>query len=268
MASSRCDYRTTVGTLHFAAGEASKSFSAPVVADGYAEGNETFTISLSGTAGAALGPINAATVTIIDGSRRINPVDDFTFFIRQQYMDFLGREPDPSGLQFYLDILSGCLPADIECVKYTRGALSTNFFRSPEFQRKGAYVMYLYMISLGHRPATDAELAAAGSNPFERPHYSEFVVDLQSISDPTDDPTAGERDFFRNLKPSSRLARSSPYRLLDPRLFLPDFAALREVGLLRARFFEAPPFHAAPPSLSGRVSPLASGSSRKSFALP
>jgi hypothetical protein len=47
--------------------------------------------------------------------------------------------------------------------------------------------MYLYMVSLGQRPATDAELADPTKNKFERPHYSEFMADLTSISDPNDD---------------------------------------------------------------------------------
>ena len=125
-----------------------------------------------------------------------NAIDDAEFFMTQQYRDFLQRlpEPGPDGiyetsddpLKFYVDILSGCNSNDIECLKYTRGALSANFFRSPEFQRKGSYVMYLYMVSLGQRPVTPAELSNAAK--VERPHYSEFMSDLQSISTPNDDP--------------------------------------------------------------------------------
>ena len=94
-------------------------------------------------------------------------------------------------MQFYLNILNGCNPADVECVKFTRGALSANFFRSPEFQRKGSYVMYLYMVSLGQRPATVAELGDATKT--DRPHYSEFMADLQAISVPNDDPVLTEQ---------------------------------------------------------------------------
>ena len=94
-------------------------------------------------------------------------------------------------MNFYLNILNGCANTDTECIKYTRGALSANFFRSPEFQRKGSYVMYLYMVSLGQRPATVAELGDASK--IDRPHYSEFMADLQSISVPNDDPVLGEQ---------------------------------------------------------------------------
>jgi len=111
-------------------------------------------------------------------------IADGDFFIQQQYIDFLRRFPEPSGLQFYLNILNGCAASDTECLKYTRGALSANFFRSPEFQRKGSFVMYLYMTTIGQRPTNVAELN--DPTKVDRPHYQEFMTDLQSISDPND----------------------------------------------------------------------------------
>jgi hypothetical protein len=66
IASSRCDYITTIGTLTFASGETIKSIFIPIVDDLYAEGPETFTITLSSASGASLGSPATATVTIID----------------------------------------------------------------------------------------------------------------------------------------------------------------------------------------------------------
>jgi len=111
-------------------------------------------------------------------------IADYDFFIQQQYIDFLRRFPEPEGLKFYVDILNGCVPSDVECIKYTRGALSANFFRSPEFQQKGAFVMYLYMASIGQRPISPAELS--DSSKVERPHYAEFMADVASITSPDD----------------------------------------------------------------------------------
>lgn len=113
-------------------------------------------------------------------------IADYDFFIQQQYIDFLRRFPEAEGLKFYLDILNGCQSTDTECIKYTRGALAANFFRSPEFKAKGSYVMYLYMVTLGQRPSTDAELADPSKNTFERPHYNEFMADVQAITSPDD----------------------------------------------------------------------------------
>jgi hypothetical protein len=111
-------------------------------------------------------------------------IADYDFFIQQQYIDFLRRFPEPDGLKFYVDILNGCVPSDVECIKYTRGALSANFFRSPEFQKKGSLVMYLYMISFGQRAVSVAELS--DNSKIERPHYSEFMADVAAITDPAD----------------------------------------------------------------------------------
>ncbi|HEY0379997.1 MAG TPA: hypothetical protein VGC87_23995 [Pyrinomonadaceae bacterium] len=128
------------------------------------------------------------------GTNTLITIADYDFFIQQQYVDFLKRFPESDGLKFYLTILNGCAKTDTECIKYTRGALSANFFRSPEFQSKGSYVMYLYMVSLGQRPSTDAELADPTKNTFERPHYQEFMTDLGSISDPNDQGTDAKKN--------------------------------------------------------------------------
>lgn len=128
------------------------------------------------------------------GTNTLITINDNDFFIQQQYVDFLRRFPEAEGMKFYLDIMKGCVKTDVECNRYTRGALSANFFRSPEFQRKGSYVMYLYMVSLGQRPSTDAELADPNKNKFERPHYPEFMADLGSISDPNDQGTDAKKN--------------------------------------------------------------------------
>ena len=66
IASPRCDYLATTGTLSFAAGETSKSFSVAMIDDSYAEGSELFRVLLSNPSGASLGTTSIATVIIID----------------------------------------------------------------------------------------------------------------------------------------------------------------------------------------------------------
>ena len=164
IASSRCDYATTIGTLQFAAGETSKTIFIPIVDDGYAEGPETFTLTLSNPQGATLGANSTATITIIDNDAGTgtNPLTDQLFFIRQQYIDFLGREPDPPGLSGWLDVLNNCgtkypTPCD-------RIEVSSDFFRSAEFQARG-YFIYLFYATIGRHP-----------------FYSEFMPDLAKVS--------------------------------------------------------------------------------------
>ena len=165
IASPRCDYTNTGGTLQWAAGDASpKSFSVAIVDDAYAEGNETFTVSLSSPSGATLGTQANATVTINDNdsTNGANPIDNTNFFVRQQYIDFLGREPDPPGLAGWAGTINNCSGDTTQC---DRIHVSQLFFQSAEFQERGYFVYRFYPVAFGRKP-----------------DYSEFVVDLARVS--------------------------------------------------------------------------------------
>jgi hypothetical protein len=164
IASSRCDYATSVGTLRFAAGETSKNISIPIVNDAYAEGTESFSIALSNPVGASLVSPATATITITDNDATTgaNPIDQTSFFVRQHYIDFLGREPDPPGLRGWQDILNNCAAGDTSC---DRIQVSSGFFRSAEFQERGYFVYRFYSVSLGRKP-----------------NYAEFMPDLAKVS--------------------------------------------------------------------------------------
>ena len=63
------DYTATSGTLSWAAGETTtKTISIPILSNGTAEANETFTVTLSNATNASLGTIPAATVTITEAA--------------------------------------------------------------------------------------------------------------------------------------------------------------------------------------------------------
>jgi hypothetical protein len=163
IASSRCDYVTSVGTLRFAVGESSKTISIPIVDDNFTEGNETFAITLSNpSAGTTFGSNTTATVTIADNANTSgNPIDNVTFFVRQHYIDFLGREPDSFG-QGWRDMLNTCTSGDISC---DRIEVSSRFFRSAEFQERGYFVYRFYSASFGRKP-----------------NYEEFIPDVAKVS--------------------------------------------------------------------------------------
>lgn len=164
VASARCDYITAVGTVRFTAGESAKTISIPIIDDAYAEGNETFTITLSNAIGATLGTLNTATLTIQDNeaTNGPNPIDGTAFFVRQQYLDFLGREPDPAGFAAWQAVINGCAPGDTTC---DRIHVSSGFFRSPEFQDRGYFVYRFYSTAFGRKPL-----------------YAEFIPDLAKVS--------------------------------------------------------------------------------------
>lgn len=165
VASSRCDYTTAVGTLSFAAGEASKNISISFVDDVFAEGAETFNLTLSkATGGAVLGTISSASITITDSGNEggANAIDQTSFFVRQHYLDFLNREPDAQGFADWQTILNNCPAGNLSC---DRIEVSSDFFRSPEFRERGYFPYRFYSVSLGRKP-----------------NYAEFMLDLARVS--------------------------------------------------------------------------------------
>ena len=174
VASSRCDYITTLGTLSFAAGETSKTIAIPIVDDVYAEGNETFTIALSNATGAVLGQ-GAATLTITDNETvngSSNPIDVAGFFVRQHYIDFLNREPDPDGLAFWTNQITQC-GSDAACIELKRINVSAAFFLAIEFQETGYLAYRTYKSAFGN-------LATPAGAPVPV-RFAEFLGDSQRI---------------------------------------------------------------------------------------
>ncbi|MCM3872259.1 MAG: DPP IV N-terminal domain-containing protein, partial [Pyrinomonadaceae bacterium] len=154
-ASSRCDYLTTIGTLHFLASEMSKSITIPIIDDSFAEGSESFTFTVSNPTGATLGSPVSATITIADNEtiNGVNPIDASGFFVRQHYIDFLNREPDPAGFSFWTGEIENCTPKP-QCTETKRINVSAAFFLSIEFQQTGYLVERLYKSSYGDAVGT------------------------------------------------------------------------------------------------------------------
>jgi Zn-dependent metalloprotease len=73
-ATSGIDYAATSGTLVFADGEDTQTFSVPVIDDGLIEANEDILLTLSGESGAILGAVSDALLTIAD-----NDSNDFAW---------------------------------------------------------------------------------------------------------------------------------------------------------------------------------------------
>jgi CSLREA domain-containing protein len=148
-ASAGSDYTHVSGTLLFHTGERLKSFNIPVLDDDLTEGGETVGVVLSNPVGGRLGSIPQAVVTILDDESE-NPINDTTFFVRQHYLDFLGREPDEDGLQFWVENIRRC--ASAQCREVQRVNTSAAFFLSIEFQGTGFFVQRLYRLSFGRAP--------------------------------------------------------------------------------------------------------------------
>jgi hypothetical protein len=63
----------------------------------------------------------------------VNPIDSPAVFVRQQYVDFVNREPDAGGLAFWTDQITRCGWRDTACISAKRIDVSRAFWYSSEF---------------------------------------------------------------------------------------------------------------------------------------
>jgi glucose/arabinose dehydrogenase len=110
-----------------------------------------------------LGNTTDAPFTAISTGEANNPLDTAEYFVRQHYVDFLNREPDESGFNFWSDQIIGC-GGDLTCIDRRRVNVSAAYFLSIEFQETGGLVDSLYRASYGRRPL-----------------HNEFVPDTQTV---------------------------------------------------------------------------------------
>jgi subtilisin family serine protease len=183
-ASTRCDYMTVLSTITFAPEETSRTVSIPIFNDLYQDGNETFTVTLSNVSGATLGAQTTATVTITDNDASpptSNPLDSTGFFVRQHYLDFLNREPDTPGFNFWTSQIDNCSPKP-QCTEVARVNASASFFESIEFLETGYLVYRFYKASYGDGSGTSTCCDTA-PRPISVPivRLNEFLPDTQRI---------------------------------------------------------------------------------------
>ena len=147
-ASRRSDFTPAFGTLRFDAGETTKSFKVLLTDNLVPEEAETVELALfNPSAGATLAQPDDAVLNINDDDSSpssSNPADDSRAFVRQHYHDFLGREPDEAGLNFWTNEIESC-GADAQCREVKRINVSAAFFLSIEFQQTGYFVRRLYL---------------------------------------------------------------------------------------------------------------------------
>lgn len=156
-ASQKSDYEISLGKITFNPGETSKTVRILIVNDIFDEDDETVNLALSNVTGfdVGLGSPNMATLTITDndtGAPTTNPIDGSFFFVRQHYLDFLNREPDPLGLAFWIDQIESC-GADATCRENKRINVSAAFFLSIEFQNTGLEAYLTHRAAFGKQAA-------------------------------------------------------------------------------------------------------------------
>jgi FG-GAP-like repeat/Domain of unknown function (DUF4214) len=80
-----------------------------------------------------------------------NPLDSSEYFVRQHYFDFLRRDPDQGGLNYWTARIDDC-NGDPACVNTQRITVSAAFFVEQEFQDNGSFIYRMYRAALNRRP--------------------------------------------------------------------------------------------------------------------
>jgi hypothetical protein len=93
----------------------------------------------------------------------LNPLDTAEYFVRQQYVDILGREPDEAGFNYWSDQINACA-GDADCTRTLRTGVAAAFFIESEFKQSGAFIYNLYQGALDRGPL-----------------YSEYSADRRNV---------------------------------------------------------------------------------------
>ncbi len=152
-----CEYQTQTdhgitaglpsGSLNFAPGEASKTillsayYGSPLL--------NTYKVSLFNNAGNATFLNGITETTAIFVGQTSNPIGNAAFFVRQQYRDFLNREPDTSGWDFWTNNIDAC-GSNWRCREVKQIDTSAAYFLSIEFQQTSYLVYRIYKASYGN----------------------------------------------------------------------------------------------------------------------
>jgi uncharacterized protein (TIGR03118 family) len=200
----KSNYEIALGKLTFGPGETSKTFRVLIVDNNLIAGGSSppLDLVLSNATGAALVSPTRANLFIRDdeGDTERQPpniVDDAQFFVRQQYFDFLNREPDTSGFNFWVNQITSC-GTDQQCIELKRINVSAAFFLSIEFQKTGV-------------PAYLAEKAAFGG----LPRYGAFMRDVQAL----------QKDYVFGAPGAAAQLEANKQAFFDEFVIRPAFAA-------------------------------------------
>jgi hypothetical protein len=145
------DYEIVLAHIVFGAGETDKTFQVLINDDGYTEGLEVAVLLLQRPVGGVLGIPSTAGLQITDNlpETSSNPIDLSSDFVGQHYHDFLYRQADQAGQDFWTNGIESC-GTDATCRQAKRVDVSTAFFLSIEFQQTGYFVIRAYKAAFGN----------------------------------------------------------------------------------------------------------------------
>jgi hypothetical protein len=192
------------------------------------------------------GSVDLALSGLAFGLPQLNPIEHSSnFFVRQQYLDFLNREPDAAGLAFWAGQINSC-GANAQCIDLKRTNVSAAFFLSIEFQETGYLVYRIYKTAFGNLPSAPIPIT-----------FNEFLPDTRRIGDNVIVDQPGWQQVLENNKQA----------FLSEFVTRTRFTSAYPQGLSPAQFVDALNQNAAGPlSASERdqlVNELASGAKNR-----
>lgn len=110
-----------------------------------------YTLRLQSNSGETAFVPGAITIDPGVASTGSNPVDDFRFFITQQYIDLTGRDPDQATIERLTSQLGACGQRN-DCLRTRRVEISTNLLVDNELPNTGVFLYGLYAAGLGRLP--------------------------------------------------------------------------------------------------------------------
>jgi outer membrane protein assembly factor BamB len=137
-------------------------------------------------------PIPTPTPTPTPGQ---NQIDQAQYFVHQHYLDFLNREPDQSGLDFWTNEITSC-GSDQACIQLKRINVSAAFYLSIEFQQTGYFVERIYQAAYGDATGNST---LGGAHQLHLPivRLNEFLPDMQQIGEGV---IVGQGDWQQQLE--------------------------------------------------------------------
>ena len=117
-------------------------------------------------------------------------VDNTDYFVHQHYLDFLDREPDAGGFDYWANQIASC-GAAVSCIDAKRTNVSAAFLFSAEFQQTAGLVERLYKTAYGDANGTST---IGGTHQVSVPivRLNEFLPDTQQIGQ---DVIVGQADW-------------------------------------------------------------------------
>jgi WD40-like Beta Propeller Repeat len=229
-----CDYQVSdgnitsglpSGTLTFAPGETSKTI--PFSSYYFTSQPRTCNVSLFNNGGNATFVRGIKDASIVFVGDNANPIDSSVYFVRQHYRDFLNREPDASGWDFWTNNIDSCGSFNSGCSDPKRIDTSAAFFLSIEFQQTGYLVYRTYKVAYSNLPGAPVPI-----------RFNEFLADTQQIGQGVVVGQAGweqaletnKQNFMASFVQRSRFISAYP-TTLTPAQFVDRFAVNANVTL-------------------------------------